>query len=83
MRRIGVYERVGYKLGAWHDVAWYGLRLADPDGVPPEPIPLPELDPADRRDVRHSVGMADHGVATEPPRRTSGRRRVDAATASA
>ena len=45
MRRIGVYERVGFKLGAWHSVAWYGLRLADPDGVPPEPIPLPDLDP--------------------------------------
>ena len=43
MQRIGVYERVGFKLGAWHDVAWYGLRLTDPAGVPPEPIPLPEL----------------------------------------
>ena len=43
MRRIGVYERVGYKLGAWHDVAWYGLRLADPADAPPEPIPLPVL----------------------------------------
>ncbi len=43
MRRIGVYERVGFKLGAWHDVAWYGLRLTDPEGVPPEPIPLPQL----------------------------------------
>ena len=43
MRRIGVYERVGYKLGAWHDVAWYHLRLADPEGPPPEPIPLPQL----------------------------------------
>lgn len=45
MRRIGVYEGVGHKFGAWRDVAWYGLRLADPDGDPPEPIPLPELDP--------------------------------------
>ena len=45
MRRIGVYERVGFKLGAWHDVAWYGLRLTDPQGVPPEPIPLPDLPP--------------------------------------
>jgi L-amino acid N-acyltransferase YncA len=45
MRRIGVYERVGFKLGAWHDVAWYGLRLTDPEGVPPEPIPLRELLP--------------------------------------
>jgi L-amino acid N-acyltransferase YncA len=44
MRRIGIYDRVGFKLGAWVDVAWYGLRLADPEDRPPEPIPLPELD---------------------------------------
>ena len=44
MRRIGVYARTGYKFGAWHDVAWYGLRLADPEYLPAEPIPLPELD---------------------------------------
>jgi phosphinothricin acetyltransferase len=37
MRRIGVYERVGFKFDAWHDVAWYGLRLAEPVGRPPEP----------------------------------------------
>jgi phosphinothricin acetyltransferase len=45
MRRIGVYERVGFKHGRWVDVAWYGLRITDPDGVPPDPIPLPDLDP--------------------------------------
>lgn len=43
MRRVALYRRVGFKFGAWHDVAWYGLRLADPPGTPPEPIPLPEL----------------------------------------
>ena len=43
MRVVGVYERVGYKFGAWHDVAWYGMRLAEPEGAPPEPIPLPGL----------------------------------------
>jgi len=43
MRRIGVYERIGFKFGAWHDVAWYGMRLGDPPGTPPEPVPLPEL----------------------------------------
>lgn len=43
MRRIGVYERVGFKLGSWHDVAWYGLRLCEPVGRPHEPIPWPEL----------------------------------------
>jgi phosphinothricin acetyltransferase len=43
MRRIGVYEAVGYKLGQWVDVAWYGLRLTEPAEPPAEPIPLPEL----------------------------------------
>jgi phosphinothricin acetyltransferase len=43
MRRIGVYERVGFKFDRWVDVAWYGVRLADPDGRPPEPIAHSEL----------------------------------------
>ena len=43
MRRTALYERVGFKFGAWHDVAWFALRLADPDGIPPEPIPLPDF----------------------------------------
>jgi L-amino acid N-acyltransferase YncA len=32
----GVYRRVGWKLGRWHDVAWYQRSLGD-DG-PPEPL---------------------------------------------
>jgi L-amino acid N-acyltransferase YncA len=44
MRRIGTYERVGFKHGRWLDVAWYGLRLTDQDGPPAEPIPLPALE---------------------------------------
>jgi phosphinothricin acetyltransferase len=43
MRRFAVYRRVGFKQGAWHDVAWYELRLANPEGSPPEPVPLPDL----------------------------------------
>jgi L-amino acid N-acyltransferase YncA len=43
MRRIGVYERIGYKFGAWHDVAWYGMRIAEPAGPPPEPLPVPDV----------------------------------------
>lgn len=37
---VGVYRRIGYKLGAWHDVAWYQRALA-PDGgaIPAEPEP--------------------------------------------
>jgi L-amino acid N-acyltransferase YncA len=49
MRRVGVYERVGWKLGRWVDVAWYtvrlvdGARAGDDAAQPPEPIPFPEL----------------------------------------
>ncbi len=43
MRHVATYPRVGYKFGAWRDVAWYGLRLADPADPPPEPIPLTRL----------------------------------------
>jgi phosphinothricin acetyltransferase len=43
MRRTALYERVGLKFGAWHDVAWYALRLSEPAGIPPEPIALPDL----------------------------------------
>jgi len=45
MSLIGVYERVGWKLGRWVDVAWYGMRLAEPapGDPPPEPIPFPQL----------------------------------------
>lgn len=43
MRRVALYERVGWKFDAWHDVAWYWIRLTDPSGAPPEPIPWPDL----------------------------------------
>ena len=43
--RVGVYPKVGYKLGAWRDVGWWRLALADaPDNPPPAPpIPLSNL----------------------------------------
>jgi phosphinothricin acetyltransferase len=34
---VGTYRRIGYKLGAWHDVAWMQCRLLDDGGEPPEP----------------------------------------------
>lgn len=34
---VGTYRKVGFKGGAWHDVAWSQLILADPDGTPAEP----------------------------------------------
>jgi L-amino acid N-acyltransferase YncA len=43
MERIGTYREVGVKFGAWVDVAWFGMRLADREPNPPEPIPLADL----------------------------------------
>lgn len=37
---IGVYRRVGFKRGAWHDVGWWGLEFDKPRGKPTEPTPL-------------------------------------------
>lgn len=45
MRRIGVYERVGWKFDRWVDVAWYGMRLWEPDGRPPEFVAFADLSP--------------------------------------
>jgi L-amino acid N-acyltransferase YncA len=38
-RLVGVYLGVGYKHGAWHDVAWYQVAL-QPERLNPDP-PLP------------------------------------------
>jgi phosphinothricin acetyltransferase len=37
---VGVYHRIGWKLGAWHDVGWWQLELAPAaTGQPAEPVP--------------------------------------------
>ena len=44
-RRVGLFEGVGYKFGAWQDVEFFELELAPRmDGEVPPPVrPLPEL----------------------------------------
>lgn len=38
---VGVYRRIGYKLGEWRDVGWWSLRLGETE-KPGEPRPLAE-----------------------------------------
>jgi len=45
-RPVGVYRRVGWKLGAWHDVAMWQLDLRPDDTEPAAPTPFWDL-PAD------------------------------------
>ncbi|WP_026909371.1 GNAT family N-acetyltransferase [Patulibacter minatonensis] len=37
-RPAGVYEAVGHKHGAWHDVAWMQRRIGAGDDPPAEPV---------------------------------------------
>lgn len=38
-RRIGIYRNVGYKMGGWHDVGWWGMQLRDLPADPRLPRP--------------------------------------------
>jgi phosphinothricin acetyltransferase len=38
--KIAHYNRVGYKIGAWHDVGWWELVLSNDRKKPFEPIPF-------------------------------------------
>jgi phosphinothricin acetyltransferase len=46
--QVGTYRDIGWKAGAWRDVAWWQLRLdreaADDGGPPPEPLAPQPLD---------------------------------------
>lgn len=41
--KIGTYPKIGYKLGRWHDVAWYSRPLVESPAKPEDPIPLQAL----------------------------------------
>lgn len=42
-RVVGVYPKVGFKLGAWHDVGWYQRELRDRTVPPGEPRSMADL----------------------------------------
>lgn len=48
---VGIYRNVGYKLGAWRDVAWF-QRPVGPHRIPPPAV-------TSVQDVRHRVGWPD------------------------
>lgn len=59
---LGVFHRIGYKHGMWHDVAWFERPLGAYDAKPSEPIPLETLraDPAyaDRINTALAAGLS-------------------------
>jgi L-amino acid N-acyltransferase YncA len=44
-RLTGVQERLGWKLGAWHDVGWFQRELGPDSGAPAAPIDVNRLAP--------------------------------------
>jgi L-amino acid N-acyltransferase YncA len=38
---VGSYQKIGYKCGAWHDVAWWQLALREPGSAPEPPLLFP------------------------------------------
>jgi L-amino acid N-acyltransferase YncA len=57
-RRVGVYQGVGYKHGAWHDVAWYQMALQPerPNPDPPVPVSTFAHSPDWAEAVAHGLG---------------------------
>jgi phosphinothricin acetyltransferase len=45
---VGVFRKVGFKFGAWHDVGWWERDLGEGPSPPSEPVPFAEVagDPA-------------------------------------
>ncbi len=41
-KKIGVYQRVGYKFGEWRDVGWWQLDLRAHEESPAEPLTMAE-----------------------------------------
>ena len=39
-RPVGIYKNVGFKLGQWHDVGWWGIEFSDTAQTPDEPKPF-------------------------------------------
>jgi len=56
-RPVGIYRRVGYKMGAWHDVGWWQLELRDRAGEPAHPRTMVELE-SDPRWVEELARLA-------------------------
>jgi len=54
---VGVYEAVGWKLGAWHDVGWWQRGLATTDGPADPLVPLTDL-PAGALEAAFEAGPA-------------------------
>jgi len=54
---VGIYHQVGYKMGRWHDVAWFERALSERVTDPREPVPFPAI--ANSREVKSAIDRAE------------------------
>jgi len=57
LRPVGVYRKIGYKAGAWHDVGWWQLTVKDPPASPQPPVLLADIQGQPGWDAMLSAGM--------------------------
>jgi len=55
---IGIFKKVGYKLGNWHDTRWFQLHLANHPQNPPFPQKLADVKNTDA--FRHIIEQANN-----------------------
>ena len=60
-RRVGEFEAIGWKLGAWHDVGWWQLALLEPGVAPPVPMTLPEAQAHPRWPAAYEAAIRRRG----------------------
>ena len=54
---VGVYEKVGYKFGKWHDVGWWQLHLQPLPDEPQPPVKFSELPQNDKWQAALEAGL--------------------------
>lgn len=57
--RVALLPNVGYKLGEWHDVAWFERELRDHRDEPSEPTPFSTLEPETTAKILHDVASGE------------------------
>lgn len=60
MRRLGAFEKCGFKFGAWHDVGFWEMELLPRGADPPEPRALADV--VATREWRNALERAARGV---------------------
>ncbi|MCY3834252.1 MAG: GNAT family N-acetyltransferase [Chloroflexi bacterium] len=56
-RRVGVFQGIGYKAGAWRDTGWWQLELRPPPADPQPPRPIIQLAVEEHFDALLQTGL--------------------------